>query len=169
MVENIGFEIVPIRGTAEELAEILEVYRQCEDFLALGPVPIASMEMVLADLALSVEEGGTYYGIYPPGGGKMMGVVDFVLAGFEGDPQMAFLSLLMIAVPYRAQGLGAKVAQEVEERIRRDGRARAIHSGVQVNNPAAIRFWQRMGYHIISGAEDMPDGTTVYQVLKELD
>ena len=38
-------EIRPI--TENDLEEVFEVYRQCEDFLALGPKPKASMAMVL--------------------------------------------------------------------------------------------------------------------------
>ena len=162
------FVIRPVSGTAAELEEILEVYRQCEDFLALGPVPYASLEMVLADLDIARAEGGVYYGIYDSVNGHMLGIVDFVTAGFEGDPELAFLSLLMIGAPYRGQGLGAEVVKVVEDTICRQGKARFIRSGVQVNNPSGIRFWQRMGYRIISDAEAMPDGTVADQLWKDL-
>lgn len=151
-----------------DLAQILEVYRQCEDFLALGPVPTASLEMVRADLNLSIEECGDFCGIFDPQSGVMMGIIDMVVHGFEGRADLAFLSLLMISVPYRAQGLGEAVVRAVEAEIRKDGRVRAIRSGVQVNNPGGIRFWLRMGYQIISDAEPMPDGTVCYQLWKTL-
>ena len=163
-----GFHIRPLENTPAEMAGVLEVYRQCEDFLALGPVAQASLEMVLADQALSRQEGGVYHVIAGASHGEIVGVVDFVTAGFEGDPTLAFLGLLMIAAPWRGQGLGARVVQALEEEIRRDGRASAIRSGVQVSNPAAIRFWLRMGFAILSGPEDLPDGTRVYQLRKQL-
>lgn len=164
-----GYCLCPVAAENEtDLQAVLEVYRQCEDFLALGPVARASMTMVRADLALSRKEGGTFYGIYHPDSDVMVGIVDFVTAGFEGSQHLAFLSLLMIAAPYRGRGLGAEVVEAVEAEIRRDGRARAIESGVQVNNPGAIRFWQRMGYAITSGPQDFPDGTTAYRLLKNL-
>src|SRR5512143_3408157 len=47
-----------------DLPALLEVYRQCEDFLALGPDPHASPEMVEKDRALSRQEGGIYCGIF---------------------------------------------------------------------------------------------------------
>ncbi len=160
------FIIRPYQGSESDLSAILEVYRQCEDFLALGPVPVASMEMVQSDLKQSEEEGGIFCLICSAQTGEVWGILDYILAGFEGDPQLACLHLLMIAAPHRGKGLGAAVVQWLEAEIRRDGRARAIDSGVQVNNPDAIRFWQRMGYRIVSGATPMPDETVVYQLWK---
>jgi len=163
------FELRPIcRQSAEDLAAVLDVYRRCEDFLALGPVAVASMDMVQADLVISVEEGGTFCGIHRSSDGRMVGIVDFVPCGFEGEPDLGFLSLLMIAAPYRSAGLGARVVALVEAKMRAAGAKRA-RSGVQVNNPRAVCFWQRMGYTIISGPELMLDGTTVYRLGKDLE
>jgi ribosomal protein S18 acetylase RimI-like enzyme len=153
--------------TPDDLAALLKVYRQCEDFLALGPQPHASLAMVQADLRLSAAEGGLYCGIFDAGG-ALAGVVDVVLSGFEGDAQRAFLSLLMIAPPWRGQGLGAEVLRLVEAEIAKDPCVTVIDSGVQVNNPTAIRFWQHMGYHITGGPDLLPDQTTVFHLRKSL-
>jgi len=161
------FIIRPVDET-REAAAILEVYRQCEDFLSLGTVAFASPEMVQLDLDHSRDEGGVFCGIYDRVTGEMMGIVDFIIAGFEGDPALAFLSLLMIAAPFRGQGLGEAVVQAVEREIRRADQARAIESGVQINNPQAVRFWQRLGYRIVSEPIPLPDGTTVYRQWKDL-
>jgi ribosomal protein S18 acetylase RimI-like enzyme len=83
-----------------------------------------------------------------------------------GDPEVGFLSLLMIGAQYRRNGLGAAVVREVEKTICETGHPREIRSGVQVNNPQAIRFWQRMGYTIVSDAEPMLDGTVCYRLWK---
>lgn len=165
IVHTPTFEIRPIRQG--DMDAILEVYRQCEDFLALGPVATASMEMVLQDLELSKNEGGIFCGIYAPDG-RMMGIIDYVPCNFEGEPQTAFLSLLMIAAPFRGQGLGAAIVAAVEKEIMKDTRITAIRSGVQVNNPQAIRFWQSRGYRIVSGPQLMPDQTTVFGLLKNV-
>lgn len=149
-----------------DLPAVLEVYRQCEDFLALGPQPRASLEMVLADMALSRELGGEFCGIFAEDG-TLLGVFDFIRSGFEGDPNCAFLELLMIAAPYRGQGIGEWAVAWLETELRRAEIPR-LQSGVQVNNPRAIRFWQRMGFTITSGAEPQPDGTVVYRLEKTL-
>ncbi len=167
MVEGqIGVFLQPV-GDADYNA-LLEVYRQCEDFLALGPEPCASPEMVQADLRHSANVGGTFYGIVDDRG-VLLGVVDFVPAGFGGCPEHAFLELLMIARPYRSAGLGAHVVRLVEAAIQQQApQVTAVLSAVQVNNPVAIRFWQRQGYQIVGEPEAQPDGTTVYPLRKEL-
>lgn len=150
-----------------DLEEILAVYRQCEDFLALGPVAKASREMVLADLALSARAGGRYCGIFNEEG-KMVGVLDYVPGNFEGAPSHAFLELLMIAAPYRGSGIGRQIVAQVEAEIRANPVVTDLLSGVQVNNPAGIAFWQHMGFRINSAPKQMPDGTTVYDLYKSL-
>lgn len=153
---------------AHDLSAVLKVYQHCEDFLALGPTASASAEMVRQGMTLSAGIGGRFCGIFAADG-TMIGIVDYILEGFEGDPGCAFLELLMIAREYRGQGLGAAVVRYVEAEIRRHPQVRAIRAGVQVNNPSAIRFWERQGYAIVSDAEDFPDGTTAFQLQKTLE
>ncbi len=164
-LENIGnaFEIMPV--AAEHIPTVLEVYRQCEDFLELGPVPLASLEMVLEDLRHSSEMNGVFCGIFVQG--EMAGVVDYVPNRHEGRDGTALLSLLMIARQWRGAGLGSKVVNAVEREMRRCG-ARTVLSGVQANNPSAIRFWQRMGYRITGGPDRMPDSTVCFSLEKTL-
>jgi ribosomal protein S18 acetylase RimI-like enzyme len=164
---GLRFTIRAVDAPREEQA-ILAVYRACEDFLALGPVAVTSLEMVRADLAHSRQEGGLFCGIYNQAGGMMLGVVDFVSCGYRGDPGLAFLALLMIAAPWRSRGLGEQVVHAVEAHMRGAGGASTVESGVQVNNPAAIRFWQRLGFRIVSPATRMDDGTTAYALRKDL-
>ncbi len=150
-----------------ELDAVLNVYRQCEDFLALGPAPTASMEMVLQDIEISKGYGGLFCGVYSSDG-EMIGIIDYVPSNFEGDPQAAFLSLLMIAAPFRKQGVGQAVVEAVENEIKKNGRIDKILSGVQVNNPQAMRFWQRNGYRIVSEPKLHPDQTTAVDLRKDL-
>ncbi|MBN2002269.1 MAG: GNAT family N-acetyltransferase [Anaerolineae bacterium] len=164
----VGDKVWTIRPvTQSDLDAILAVYRQCEDFLALGPVPRASREMVLKDLEISQSEGGSFCGIYAADG-VMVGVVDTIPYDFEGDPSQAFISLLMIAQPFRRQGIGKAVVAAIEEDIKTNPEVRTILAGVQANNPDAIRFWDRNGYSIVGGPEEMPDQTIVYRLRKDL-
>jgi ribosomal protein S18 acetylase RimI-like enzyme len=146
---------------------ILQVYIGCEDFLALGPVATASMEMVRKDFGLSLQEGGEYCGIFSETG-EMIGIVDYVPGNYKGNPEIAFLSLLMIVKPYRSGGIGHFVVEIVEKTIRSNKAVKAILSGVQVNNPRAIEFWQKNGYRIIRGPITHPDRTTAYDLRKDL-
>jgi len=163
LLQSQAMEIRPI--TANELEAVLQVYQQCEDFLALGPAS-ASMEMVVEDIALSRQNGGIFNGIYTADGG-MIGVIDYVPDHYQGDPGAAFLELLMIAVPHRRAGIGRAVVEAVEHEIRKNPEIHTIQAGVQVNNPQAVRFWQQRGYRIVSGPQRMPDQTTVFGLRKD--
>lgn len=162
-----NFTIRELAKSEPELPGLLAVYRQCEDFLALGPVARASLDMIRADWRISAQEGCCYCGIFTLDD-HLVGVVDFTPSGFGGRSDTAFLSLLMIAAPYRRAGLGTRAFRAIEAYIRRDGRACRLEAGVQVNNPAAIRFWERMGFRTISGPTLQADQTTTFQLLKEL-
>ncbi len=164
-VQAYTLEIHPI--ALEDLSAVLNVYKQCEDFLALGPVATASNEMVLQDIGISKNIGGVFCGIHTADG-HMIGIVDYVPNNYRGNPQAAFLSLLMIAPPFRNQGIGKAVVEAVENQIRKDPVVNVIFSGVQINNPQAIRFWQRNGYSIVSEPKLHPDQTTTVDLRKDL-
>jgi ribosomal protein S18 acetylase RimI-like enzyme len=156
-----------IRSIAhDDLAAVLKVYQQCEDFLALGPVPTASAAMVLKDVETSRREGGVFCGVYMADG-QMIGIVDYIPSKVEGGIRTAHISLLMIAPPFREQAIGKAVVEAIENEITKDARVVAISSGVQVNNHRAARFWQRNGYRVVGGPEMMPDQTTVYHLRKQ--
>jgi ribosomal protein S18 acetylase RimI-like enzyme len=160
-----SLEIRPV--SPNNLDAVLEVYQQCEDFLALGPVATASMEMVLKDLEISKNDGGIFCGIYTADG-KMVGVVDYVPHHYHDNPRAAYLALLMIASSFRSQGIGKAVVDAVENEIRKDAQVNVIFSGVQVNNPRAVRFWQRNGYRIVSEPKLHPDQTTAVDLQKDI-
>lgn len=147
-------------------ADLLDVYSKCEDFLALGPQPKASYEMIEADIAHSREENGLYCCIFK--NQKLIGVIDFVPHSFEGRKHIAFISLLLIASPYRNLGLGEKIIKAIEQEIRKNDVVTIIESAVQVTNEKAIRFWRRLGYEIESEPITCPDTTVVYLLKKKL-
>jgi len=88
---------------------------------------------------MSQQEGGRYDGIYTSDG-TMIGVIDFIPANFEGNPQHAFLSLVMTAALYRPRGLGEQIVKWIEAEIKKDGQVRAVFSALHINNPGALRF-----------------------------
>ena len=145
---------------------LLAVYRECEDFLALGPQPNATMAMVLRDMETARQQGALFCGIHDAAG-RMVGVVDFAGSGFEGKSGVAFISLLMLASGIRGRGIGTEALELIEREIRKDPRVTMIRSAVQVNNPGAQRFWLKHGYRIIGSPELQPDGTTVFHLQKD--
>ncbi len=124
------------------------------------------MEMVQGDLAFSRKAGGVFCAI-TQAGGPMIGVVDYVPRNYHGDPQAANLELLMIAAPYRSQGIGQAVVEAVEAEIRKDPQVTVIYTGTAENNPQAVKFWKRMGYVIVAGPK-LFDGFYCFDFEKRL-
>ncbi len=144
---------------------ILKAYKQSEDFLSLGPIPNASMEMVLNDIKHSKEEKGIYCGIWDLKS-NLIGIIDFI-PQLE-DKESSFLSLIMISADCRDKGLGGKVVQALEQYLTTKYSVKRILSAVQTNNEKAIRFWMRCGYVVNTTPEKRPDKTVVYHMKKEL-
>jgi RimJ/RimL family protein N-acetyltransferase len=153
--------------TANDKEAVFRVYRQCEDFLALGPEPKASPEMVMKDMETSQHEGGYFCGIYNTDE-QLQGIVDFIPGNFEGNKATAFISLIMIATPFRKQGIGTETIHLIEREIKKDACITEIRSVVQVNNPKAIKSWQKNGYIIADKPELRHDNTRVFQLRKNL-
>jgi ribosomal protein S18 acetylase RimI-like enzyme len=122
--------------------------------------------MILDDLRLSREVGGIFCGIFNKG--EMIGVVDFVLSNFDGNPENAYLSLLMISICHRCKGIGSDVVDAVEAEVLKNKSITSILAGVQTNNFPAIEFWKKKGYKIVSGPELMPDTTITFKLKKDL-
>jgi ribosomal protein S18 acetylase RimI-like enzyme len=166
---NIGDNSLEIRKIKRsDLEAVLDIYRQCEDFLALGPVAKASINMVLEDFNHSLIEGGEFSGIYSSNG-KIIGIVDYIPHNYKGNIHYGFISLLMVSKPFRNQGFGAAIVNAIEQEMRRDPQISTIRSGVQVNNIKAIQFWTRNGYRIASGSIIMKDQTTIVELRKDFD
>lgn len=163
-VRGARLQVRPV--TQADLDAVLEVYRHCEDFLALGPAATASLAMVLDDIDRATLEGGVFCGIHAEDD-TMVGVVEYIAGPFNGDPHCACLCLLMIAREHRNRGIGPAVLSAVEAELRSDPRVSAIHAGVQVNNPRALAFWQRNGYRVVGGPEVRTDQTTVLGLRKD--
>lgn len=165
VVQDQIFQIYPI--AQDDLDAVLDVYEQCEDFLTLCGQPAASMEMVSQDIALSKSGGGVFCGIYTAHG-RMVGVIDYIPCGYCGAQDTAYLELLMIAAPYRNQGIGKAVVEAIENEIQKNAGVTTILSGVAVNNLHAIEFWQSNGYQIVSGPKYYPGQGTGYDLRKDL-
>jgi ribosomal protein S18 acetylase RimI-like enzyme len=148
----------------DDLPKTLEVYKQVEDFLSLGPMPKASMEMVLADIQHSKEAGGLFCAVVDCNGNQI-GVVDFVPEATKGT---AFLSLLMISHKFRNQGIGKAIVKALESYLIQTYGTHTIESGVQTNNEPGIMFWKKCGFQIGRVARSLDDGTVAYDMRKKL-
>ncbi len=122
--------------------------------------------MVIDDMAQSRQSGSQYCGIFLPDQ-TLTGIADFMVERRTGDCTVGYISLLMIAGPYRNQGIGSQILRAIERVIWSGSQSESIMVSVQVNNSAAIRFWERHEYRIIGSPELQPDRTTVFHLRKD--
>lgn len=148
------------------LSELVALYRRCEEFIRLGTDKPIDAAMVQIDLDISRREGGRFEGIYSDAG-ELIGVLDVAYDGYEGEADLAFLIFLLIDPAWRGQGLGRLMVQEAEADVWANPRIRRFQTAVQVNNPGAAAFWERVGFRRISEATLQPDGTTTYLLEKQ--
>jgi GNAT superfamily N-acetyltransferase len=64
----------------------------------------------------------------------------------------AIINLLLIAQPFQSDGWGSRTVQDLEARLNAGQIAHAptVHrllAGIYAENPGAMRFWERHGYH----------------------
>jgi len=94
-------------------------------------------------------------------------VLDVIPQGHNGWADGAYIELLMLRASARGVGLGQAVLAALEAHLIVVG-VRQVEADVQVNNPAAQRFWQRMGYERVAGPTQQADSTITYLLRKQI-
>lgn len=155
-----------IKANKADAPQLLAVYKQCEDFLALGPEPAASLKMVYDDLVHSHAVRGQYCRICD-GDDRSVGILDYIPA--TESEETAFIELLMIGMAWRRKGIGRSIVEALEKHLQASCRTRTIHSAVQTNNDVGIRFWASLGYVRAAVPQRQLDGTVTYRLTKVLD
>ena len=145
---------------------VFQVYKECEDFLSLGPELKASLEMVYKDIEYSKECNGIFNIIMDEKGG-IVGIIDYIPNKYGEDGYYCYVSLIMIKSQYRNKGYGKRVLKEIEESVHIQFGINRFWASVQINNEKGIRFWKDQGYMICSEPELQPDTTVVVQMKKE--
>ena len=158
------FSLVPIEKLGP--AALIPLYQACADFIRLATDLPINRAMVQADLDYSVHSRGIFQAIQVSTG-EIIGVVDSIPFGFQGNPKIGFINLLMISPLWRRKGLGAAVLQEVERSIWIHPGVDSIQLAVQINNPEGDQFWLKQGYRRISEPALQPDGTTTCTYQKD--
>lgn len=158
-----GIEFVKVEET--NIDYVFQVYKECEDFLSLGPDSRASLEMVYKDIEYSKESKGIF-NLIKNENGLIIGIIDYVpnKSGENGD--YCYIALIMIKSQYRNKGYGKRVLEAIEESVQRQFGINRFWASVQINNEKGISFWQDQGYTICSEPELQPDTTIVVQMKK---
>jgi len=149
---------------ARDYPKVVEVYRQTPHFIVElngRPADSIGLEMVEEDAAQAANHGATFAGFFLRESDQMIGVADYVPSGYAGQPNRAWIALLLIAEPYQRQGYGMEAYRLIEEAIFADPDVETLGLGVLVNNGPALGFWQAMGYGRVGSTVQDRDGRDV--------
>ncbi len=155
---------------ARDYPAVVEIYRQTPRFIVELNGRLADsigLEMVEEDAAQAANHGATFAGLFLRENGQMIGVVDYVPSGYGGQPNRAWIALLLIAEPYQRQSYGSEVYRLIEESIFADPDVQTIGLGVLVNNGPALGFWRTMGYERVGSTVQDRDGRDVVMLQKQ--
>jgi RimJ/RimL family protein N-acetyltransferase len=122
-----------VRVSETNIDQVFQVYKECEDFLSLGPEPKASLDMVYKDLEYSRESSGIYNLIMDENG-CIIGIIDYIPYKYGKNGDYCYISLIMIKSQYRSQGYGKRVLREIEESVHRAYGISQFRASVQINN-----------------------------------
>ena len=155
---------------ARDYPAVVEIYRQTPRFIVElnGRSPDSiGLEMVEEDAAKAANHGATFAGLFLRESGQMIGVVDYVPSGYGGQPNRAWIALLLIAEPYQRQGYGTEAYRLIEETVFADSDVQTLGLGVLVNNGPALGFWRAMGYERVGSTVQDRDGRDVVMLQKQ--
>jgi ribosomal protein S18 acetylase RimI-like enzyme len=134
-----GFVATPLDRS--RVLELQRLFVRCRAYFELvqggPPAPDEAERFLLRDhdhrLVFGIEDGER----------ALLGVVDVVRD--HPAPGDWWLGLLLLAPEMRCAGLGADVYRAMEEFVRARS-ARGVQLSVQLQNPAAVKFWEALGF-----------------------
>ena len=155
---------------ARDYPAVVEIYRQTPRFIVElngRSADSIGLEMVEEDAAHAANHGATFAGLFLRENGQMVGVADYVPNGYGGQPNRAWIALLLIAEPYQRQGYGSEAYRLIEESIFADPDMQTLGLGVLVNNGPALGFWRTMGYERVGSTVQDREGRDVVMLQKQ--
>ena len=141
-----AFRTFPL--TPHDFPALQELWNNCADYVqsvyGRPPEPDEAQSVFEAGPEQGYgQQGKMFYGITPPSGDKLIGVLDV----FRNYPHegMWYIGLLLLSPQTRGSGIGRKVVEAFAEAARAHG-ASEIQLNVVEQNESAHRFWIECGF-----------------------
>ncbi|KRD17583.1 MULTISPECIES: bifunctional GNAT family N-acetyltransferase/NUDIX hydrolase [unclassified Streptomyces] len=142
------------------LTELTALYASNREFQALsGDFPDPHdirPEQVAAALAEQAATDGVEV-LLARSGGRLVGVVITLARHPDPADPDPWIGLLMVDAAEHGQGHGRRIAEQIEERFRADGR-NGLRLAVLDANPKGLAFWTALGYEVIGHRPDRQHG-----------
>ena len=136
-----------------------QVYEKSPGYWRMYNLPGAPTGQALRNLHdAAAVEGRTMLGIAQrldrldvQAGAALIGVVDFRL--HWPSERMAYLGMIMVAEPLQRQGIGRKAWRLLLQWLRKSTAITTVRLGVEQFNPAALQFFQHLGFTLTGDAQ----------------
>lgn len=147
------------------------VYAQTPSYWHMYNLPSAVPEQAANDLAeVDKTPDRTMLGIAqriertnPDAGAQMVGVLDFRLNW--PDENVAYLGMVMVAEPAQRQGIGRRAWRMWMQWLRKSTDVTTVRLGVEQFNPAAMQFFQHIGFGLTGDANRIQTGDKFVRLL----
>ena len=141
--------------TLADTSILHRLYQQSERYFKIiaAPIPLETDVRSELESALSDPRRHLEFLLDAKDAGQNAQVVGYLDLKFNypqhGD---ATINLLLIAEPFQSGGWGSRTVQDLEARLQSGqiDHAPTVHrllAGIYAENPGAMRFWERHGYH----------------------
>jgi GNAT superfamily N-acetyltransferase len=140
--------------TLADTSILHRLYQQSAKYFKIIAAPIPLEVDVLSELESALSDPRRHLEFLldadPANPGQVVGYLDLKFNYPQhGD---ATINLLLIAEPFQSDGWGSRTVQDLESRLQsgRIDHAPTVHrllAGIYAENPGAMRFWERHGYH----------------------
>lgn len=150
--------------SADHAPALQQVYAASPAYWQMYELPAAPAHQAQRDLdAAASTSGRTLLGIVrrldptdATRGVEMVGVVDFRLHWPE--PKLAYVALMMVAEPYQRQSIATQAWQLLAPWLHQSAHMARVRTGVEQFNPAALRFFQSVGFHLTGDSSRIQSG-----------
>lgn len=147
---NVNTEFYPRPVQLEDVQNVQGLYQRSRRYFDIIAADIPNQFDVSRELESALGDARRYLELYfKDNNPEPFGYLDLKFDYPQsGD---ATINLLLIAEDVQSSGFGSKIVENLEERLN-DGtfaprRVRRLLAGIYGENPGAVKFWERLGYH----------------------
>jgi ribosomal protein S18 acetylase RimI-like enzyme len=147
---NVNTDFFPRPVTLEDVQYVQGLYQRSKRYFDIIAADIPNQFDVSRELESALGDARRYLELYfKDNNPEPFGYLD--LKFDYPKPGDATINLLLIAQDVQSSGFGTSIVTNLEQRLNAGAfaprRVRRVLAGIYGENPGAVKFWERLGYH----------------------